>query len=320
MASELHTYLEQLRSSLHLSPQVEGEVVRELHTHVEDRLAELRASGLSEEEAQRALLRRLDRPRVLARQFQQAYLPASWQDALTAAAAFLLVGALYAAHLWSQPLATLGVASAIVGVTLYGLWQGRPTWFYPWAGLALTLLSFFGYFAFVLLERAVRLMAEGHFDALTWLGFGGAALYFPLALTILASCILVASRRDWLDASLMLSPSAPVVVWLTVLHQNGGAREAGLSVVGADTALAATFLAMSVAVAIFVRVRTRSLRLATMFATAALVLLAVSSIYDPQLSLPALTGRALLLFGFLLSPAALEGVVARAIERAAPGD
>ncbi|OGO52050.1 MAG: hypothetical protein A2148_06895 [Chloroflexi bacterium RBG_16_68_14] len=211
------------------------------------------------------------------------------------------------------------MASAIVGVTLYGLWQGRPTWFYPWAGLALTLLSFFGYFAFVLLERAARLMAEGHFDTITWLGFAGAVLYFPLALAILASCIRVASRRDWLDASLMLSPSAPVVVWLAVLHQNGGIREAGLSLAGADTALAATFLAMAAAVAIFVRVRTRSLKLATMLATAALVLLAASSIYEPQLSLPALTGRALLLFGFLLSPAALEAAVARPIERA-PGD
>lgn len=295
-------------------------MVRELCTHVEDRLAELQATGLGKEEALRVLLRRLDRPRVLARQFQQAYRQASWHDVFTAAAAFLLVSALYATHLWSQPPAVIGVAFVIVGVTLYGLWQGRPSWFYPWAGLALTLLSFCGYFAFVLLERAARLMAEGHFDMLPMLGFAGAALYFPLALAILASCILVASRRDWLDASLMLSPSAPVMVWLAVLHQNGGVQEVGASVAGADTALAATFLTMAAAVAVFVRVRTRTLKLATMFATAALALFAVSSIYDPQLSLPTLTGRALLLFGFLLSPAALEAVVTRPTGRIASSE
>ncbi len=73
MSSELHLYLERLRSTLQLSPAEEGEVVRELRTHVQDRLAELEQAGLSEEEAQRVLLRRFDRPQALARQFQQAY-------------------------------------------------------------------------------------------------------------------------------------------------------------------------------------------------------------------------------------------------------
>ena len=320
MSSELHLYLERLRSTLHLSPDEEGEVVRELRTHVQDRLAELERAGLSEEEAQRVLLRRFDRPQALARQFQQAYYQASWHDALTAAAAFLLVGALYATHLWSSPVAVAAVASVVVAVTLYGLWQGRPPWFYPWAGLALTLLSFCGYLAFVLLERAIRLMTEGGLDTLPLMGFAGAALYVPLALVILASCIRAASRRDWLDASLMLSPTAPVVVWLAVLHQSGGLRDIGASVAGADTALAATFLTMAVASAIFVRVRTRSLKLTTMLAAGVLVLLAVSSINEPQLSLAALSGRALLLFGFLFSPAIIEALVTHPIGHSASTD
>lgn len=313
MSSELRSYIERLRAHLHLSPSVEDEVVRELQTHLEDRLAELERAGLAREEAARSLLQRLDRPRALARQFQETHLQASWHDASAAAAAFLLVSALYATHLWSQPAAVLGVASLIVGVTLYGLWQGRPAWFYAWAGLALTLLSFCGYFAFVLLLRAARLMADGGFDRLSLLGLAGAVLYLPVALIILSSCIRAATRRDWLDASLMLAPTAPVVAWLAVLHQSGGVREAAASSAEADTALALIFLAMAVAVVAFVRVRTRAAKAATMIATAALVLLTVSSIYETQLSLPALTARALLLIGFLLSPAALETITLRSL-------
>ena len=311
MSSEIDTYFEQLRSHLHLAPGNEDDVVRELRTHVEDRMAEMDSAGLSERQALHVLLTRLDRPRVLARQFQEAYLQPSWNDGVIAAAAFLLVSALYATHLWSEPLAVVSVAAVIVLVTLYRLWQGRPMWFYPWAGLALTLLSICGYFAFVLLDRSAGLVAGGGVDTVSMLGLAGAALYFPLALFILGSCILVASRRDWLDASLMLSPSAPAVVWLVVLHQNGGLRDVGTSVAAADTALAASFLVMAGAVAMFVRVRTRTLKLATMIGTAAIVLVTLSSIYDAELSMAGLTARGILLLGFLLRPAILQTVLAR---------
>ncbi len=311
MSSELNSYFERLRSSLQVGQQAEDDVIRELRSHAEDRLAELERSGLTRGEAARALLGRLERPRSLARQFREAHSRASWQDASAAAAAFLLASALYATHLWSHPGAVIAVASVIVGVTLYGLWQGRPAWFYPWAGLALTLLSFCGFFAFTVLKGGIPPLSEGKFDAVTVLGVAGAALYVPLAVAILASCILVASRRDWLDASLMLSPSAPVVVWLAVVHQHGGVLEARASVAGADTALAAAFIAMAGAAAVFVRVRTRSAKLTTMIVTAALLLITASYIYDPQLSLATLTARSFLLCGFLLSPAALDALVAR---------
>jgi hypothetical protein len=303
VSPELSAYFERLRAELDLPAPEEEDVVRELRAHVEDRIQELRRTGLDDRQAERAVLRSLERPRTLARRFQQIYRQASWHDALVASAAFLLAGVLFALHLWDEPIAVVGVAAAIVVVTLYGLWQGRPAWFYPWAGLALTLLSFFGYLAFVMLEASA-----GAGDVVSLLGFGGALLYFPLALAILMSCILVASRRDWLDASLMLSPTAPLVAWLAAAHGEGGVRAAGGLVPEADAALAATFLAMALASAIFVGVRSRRAKLATILATGALVLVALGAIYDAEVSLAALSARALLLFGFLLSPAALEAL------------
>lgn len=316
MPSELNTYFERFRASLKLSAETSDEVIRELRTHAEDRLADLERSGLEPDEAARELLRRLDRPRSLARQFREVHEQATRQEAATAAAAFLLAAALFATHLWSMPIAVIGVAAIVVGATLYGLWLGRPAWFYPWAGLALTLLSFCGYLAFTLLQRGATPVGGGS-DAIGALGIAGAALYFPLALGILASCVIVASRRDWLDASLMLSPSAPVIVWLAALQQNGGALDAGTSVAGADSALAGAFLAMAGAAAVFVRVRARAAKLATMVVTAALLMCTVSYIHDPQVSMAALTARSFLVLGFLLSPAALESIATRPLRSAA---
>jgi len=317
VASDLQSYLDRVRSSLGRGSQVENDVVRELQTHAEDRLADLERSGLSRDEALRVLLRRLSGPRSLAREFHEAHRRASWHDVFMATGAFLLTGALFATHLWVAPAAVVGVAALIVAVTLYGLWQGRPLWFYPWAGLALTLLSFCGYLAFVALEETAGPIADGRHEAILVLGFAGALLYVPLALLILASCIRVASRRDWLNASLMLTPTAPVVVWLAMLHQRGGIREGATAMSGPDAALAMTFLSMALAAAAFVRVQSRVAKLATLCVTAALVLFIASAAYDAQLTLSDLAGRALLLFGFLLSPVLLETLSADPQGRAA---
>jgi hypothetical protein len=321
VTNELTTYFDALRSELDLAPHEEREVVNELRAHVDDQLAELRRHGLTVREAERAVLRTLERPRTMARQYQQAFRQATWHDAGVAAAAFLLAGVLFALHLWDQPLAVITVAATIVGATLYGLWQGRPAWFYPWAGLALTLLTFFGYLAYSLLELSAGALGGGiGVGAVGLLGFAGALLYFPLALALLASCIRAASRRDWLDASLMLSPTAPIVAWLATVHHEGGLRDAGALVAGADTALAATLLAMAGAAALFVRARTRSAKLWTIIATGMLALIALSAIYEADLSLTALMARAVLLFGFLFSPAALEAVTTRPLGRPASSD
>lgn len=290
--------------------------MRELQTHVDDRLQELEDAGLSHDEAMRTLLQRFERPRALARKYQDAHSVSTWNDAAIAASAFLLAGVLYASHLWSNAAAVIAVAAVIVAVTLYGLWQGRPRWFYPWAGLALTLLSICGYFAFLLLDRAAGSLGEGGYEPFSLLGIAGALIYVPLAIAILASCVRVASGRDWLDASLMLSPSVPVIAWLTTLHQNGGALEARDAIAGADTALAVAFLAMALAAAVYVRAHARQVRMVTLLAMGFVLLLTISGMQDAGLSLTALMGRALLLFGFLLSPVALEAFALRRMERA----
>ncbi len=311
MAADLKSYIQRLRARLDLDAAVADDIVREMETHIEDRLAELQRGGIDSDHAQRSLSERLGRPTALAREFQQAYASATWNDALTAAAAFLFVAALYATHLWNHPAAVSGVAVVVVAATLYGLWRRRPPWFYAWAGLAFTLLSFCGYFAFALLQRASQPIADGQFEPLAMLGVGGTLLYVPLALIIAASCVRAGSRRDWLDASVMLSPSAPVIVWLAALHEHGGIFDGAAEMAVADMALASTFMLMAAAAGLFVRLRSRPQKLATLIGAATVTLATITAVYDPGVSLNALTARTVLLFGFLLSPALLDALPLR---------
>jgi len=217
------------------------------------------------------------------------------------------VAALFATHLWSQPFIAFVFAASIVAMTFNGLLQRRPPWFYAWAGLALTLLAFCGYFAFSMAERGLSFIGSGSLDVLSAFGLAGAAVYFPLGLFVLLSCILAANRRDWLDASLMLAPSAPVVVWLASLHQGATPGDvADPALTRFDAPLALVFLALAPAVAAFVRVPLRAAKLAIMVATASLLLVASSVGAAGETSLLGLLAQGGALFGLLLAPAAVE--------------
>jgi hypothetical protein len=301
--SPLQAYFQQVRTYLQLDPAVDDEVVRELRAHAEDRLEELRRTGASEDEALRAVIRDFESPRSLARRFQEAHARVTWHDAVLAGLPFLLISALFATHLWRQPVVAFIVGVSVVGVTLNGLRQRRPPWFYGWAGPALTLLIFFGYVAYSMAERAAGLIADGALDLSSAFGLAGAAVYFPLGALILASSLLTATRRDWLDASMMLAPSVPVVTWVVLLHQDVGVGD----VTRMDAAMALVFLAMAPAVAAFVRVPLRSLKLGLLLTTAAVLFGAVVS----SAGLPAVAALALgiALFAFLLTPLVLDAAL-----------
>jgi hypothetical protein len=298
--SPLQAYFQQVRTYLQLDPAVDDEVVRELRAHAEDRLEELRRTGATEDEAMRALLRGFDSPPSLARRFQEAHARVTWHDALLAGLPFLLTSALFATHLWPRPLVAFAVVVAVVGVTLSGLRQRRPPWFYGWAGPALTLLIFFGYVAFSMTERAAGLIIDGELDLLSAFGLAGAAVYFPLGALILISSLLTATRRDWLDASMMLAPSAPVAVWLVLLHQGAGDAATHM-----DATMALVFLAMAPAVGAFVRAPLRAVKLGVLLTTAAALYIVVAA----QLPAVAFVVLGLGLFAFLLTPLALDGVL-----------
>ena len=73
----LSDYLNTIRHNLRLDNIAEGEVLRELRAHIEDKLEELKEKGLSEEEAAKVCLKVMGSAKLVARQLYEARGPGS---------------------------------------------------------------------------------------------------------------------------------------------------------------------------------------------------------------------------------------------------
>ena len=303
MSSEPTAYFERLRMHLRLGDPVESDLVRELATHVEDRVGQLVADGMPEARARETAFAGLGRPQTLAHLVRQAHLVTPWTEALAGAAAFLLVGLMIGAGLWQQPLAAAAAGTLVIAVTLYGLWLGRPAWFYPWAGIALTIPIIVGYIAFAVMHREGPLLLDGTAGPLGLAGFAGSLLYFAVGLVVVAAAMLVAVRRDWLDASVLISPLPCALVWVIAIHRAGGITSAGAALTDTGALLCAIYVCMAVAAVVFLRAPVRSLKVTTLVGAALVLFLGSTLLLDPSGGLVSFAGRAALLLAFLLSPA-----------------
>lgn len=302
MSSEVAGYFERLRNHLRLGDTFESDdVMRELSAHVEDRVAELVRTGMSPSRAEHAVLSGFGRPRTLAHLVRQAHLVTPWADALLGAAAFVFLAVIVGAELWHVPAFAAGGAGLVVALTLYGLWQGRPSWFYPWAGAALTLPLAAGYIAFAVLHREAPALTAGP-HALALAGVAGALLYFPIGLFVVAAAVLVAVRRDWLDASVLLSPLPGVLVEIIAVHRAGGLASGGQPLTG-SALLFGVYLGMAIATLAFLRASTRNVKVMTLVGSAVGLWAVSTLLVDPGGGIVALAARGALLVGFLLSPA-----------------
>jgi hypothetical protein len=304
MSSDINGYFVRLRAHLRLDDSLEDDLLRELAAHVEDRSDALVAEGMAPDRARRTAIDALGRPQTLAHLLHQAHFVTSWRESAFGASAFLLMALLIGPGLWQQPLAATAGGMLIVGVAVYGLWLGRPAWFYPWAGSALTIPVVFGYVAFELLHRELAHVADGTVTAAGLAGIAGAALYFPVGLIVVAAAVLVAVRRDWLDASVLLAPLPCAFVWVVGIHRAGGILADGVgNASGAAAAVAGIYVCMAVVMLMFLRAPLRSVKVTTLVAGAVVLLAGASFLLDPGSDIVTLTGRAALLVAFLLSPA-----------------
>jgi hypothetical protein len=302
MSSEVARYFVRLRAHLRLGDGFESEIVRELQAHIDDRVAELGRNGVQEDRARGVAIRALGRPQTLAHLLRQAEMVTPWAEALFGAAAFVLLALMIGPGLWQQPLAALAASMLVVGVTLYGLWAGRPAWFYPWAGVALTIPVMVGYVAFELLHRELPSIAT-HPGPVALAGVTGSALYFAVGLVVVGAAVAVAVRRDWLDASILLSPLPGVLVWVISQHRSGGILNDANPVSVTSALLCGVFVCMALATVLFLRAPERSLKVTTLVGSALVLFAGSTFLLDPAGDVVTMAGRAALLLAFLLSPA-----------------
>ena len=283
-------YTDRLKGYLRLDPTIEGDVIRELRAHLEDKSHELTESGLTKKEATATATKFLGSPRIVARQMYEVYSQGSWRQSLFAALPHLLVGALFALHWWQSIFWLLGILGAIIGAVLYGWCHGKPTWLFPWLGYCLTPVI------------AVGILLIYLPSGWTWFAI---TAYVPLALLVIFSATKKTIKKDWLFASLMLLPIPIVLGWILALEiEDNLVWLAQLNELAPLIALSFAVLALTVTA--FIRIRQRWAKIGALLTleTIALVIIALGG--KSTIGFGGWLLLALLSLLLLLGPALLE--------------
>ena len=319
MQAEVATYLDEVRTHLHLDPDTESRVISELYSHLQEKVSELQEKGASEPEATREALASFGGARSIARLTYEAYSRGSWMEALIGCQPHMIVAALFATHVWRQPVLLGAAFAAIVLIALLGSRRGTPTWLYSWMGYAV--------FPFVILTgmswdpvvRTVTYVVLGTgTPAPIWeLGMLGALCIFTIWLV--ASTMVKIAKRDWILASLMLLPLPVLVIWLLTISQSDGfifnvlrGFEARFS--RWDMAMAYFCATLGMASVLFIRVRQRVLKAGSILAIGIVGGAAVVRSLWGVGGLFGLIVFSVALLAFLTSPLLLQTVVGREAE------
>ena len=292
MPTVLSHYLENIKGNLRLDFPEEKEVINELKTHIEDRLQELKESGLSEEEATETCLGLLGSAKMVARQIYEAHSQGSWRQALLASMPHLLFGLLFVLNWWHHIGWLLITLILILGAIAYGWWHGKPAWVFSWLGYTLLPVAMVG--------LLLPLLPQGW----SWIAI---FLYIPLALWWLYYIVDQTVRRDWLFSSLMLLPVPIIAGWFLAIEPQSGPTEYSIQRVHEFAPwIGLSFLALALTIVTFTRLRQRWLRIGLLFIAGLLTLTMIVYYADGRLSLLAFLVLGLAMGGLLLIPALLE--------------
>ncbi len=292
MATALSHYLDSIRDNLRLDLSGEREAISELETHIEDRLQELKEAGLSEEEAANTCVRLLGSAKLVARQIYEAHSQGSWQQTLLASAPHLLFGLLFVLNWWQGIGGLLVMLALVLATAIYGWWHGKPAWLFSWLGYS--LLPVIGAGLLLLYLPA----------GWSWVAI---LVYIPLALWFVLSVIVQTIKRDWLHSSLMLFPVPITIGWFLAVGLEGKFPEFSIQRLQ-DLApwIGLSFLALALAVAMFVRLRQRWLKIAVLAVSGLFTLAMVAFYAKGELSWPTFLVLILVMFGIFLTPALVE--------------
>jgi hypothetical protein len=292
VATVISQYLDDVRDNLRLDRASETEVIRELQTHIEDRVAEVKESGLSEEEATRVCLRVFGSAKLVARQIYEAHSQGSWRQALMASLPHFLFGLLFALNWW-QGIGWLVVTlGSILSIAIYGWWRGRPIWLFPWLGYSLIPVIVAG---ILLIYLPI---------GWSWLAV---VVYVPLALWLICFVAIQTIKRDWLYIALTLLPIPIIIGWFLAVAEEGQLLVLSMEQIQQSARwIGLSFLALGTTVAAFIRLRQRWLKVTLLVVSGFSTLVMVACYAGGRLSFPTFLALNLVMLGLLLAPALLE--------------
>jgi hypothetical protein len=292
MTPDLADYLENIKytSKLHLTD--ESTIIGELETHLEDKLQELKDSGLSEEEAIETCLGQMGSPALVARQIYEAYSQGSWKQVFMASLPHLLFGALFALNWWHHISWLILSLILVAAITIYGWWHGKPTWVFSWLSFSL-----------------LPVLAVGILLVYTPKGWSLIAIpvYIPLASWWLIHIIIQTVKKDWLFSSVMLLPIPIIIGWFLAISPEGKLTEFSLE---RATLMAPwiglSFMALALTIATFIRIRQRWLRIGLLALSGVITLTLVVNYAYGQINTLMFVGLMLVMWGVFLVPPLLE--------------
>jgi YD repeat-containing protein len=310
MLTELDAYLEQVRSHLHLDSETEKHIVLELRSYFDDKLTELHEVGVPQRQALQQAIESFGRPRSVARLLYEAHHRVTWPEVGLAALPHFMIAFLFAVGGWDRWLLAPSLLVPIVAVTLYGWWQGKPGWLYPWVGYSLVPLIITGYlFLPVLGQLAGVFLSSGPAPDILTLAIWG--IYLPIALWLIVSTTVKVARRNWMLASLMLLPLPVVVAWLILLERAGGLLSTEVAVHDADGTMALAYIGLGLTTAVFIRLRAGALKIGALMVVTFSMFVGIFQSEDVGIGFFSMVLTAILIFAFFLAPAAVEPVADR---------
>ncbi len=292
MTQDVTQYLESIRDNAHLDRADEGGVMSELEAHIEDKICELKESGLTEEEAARTCIWEMGSIKSVARQIYEAYSQGSWRQVLMAAMPHFTFGLLFMLNWWHYPQWLSIVLLITLGIAIYGWGHGKPAWVFPWLGYALIPVIAAGILLLYLPSN--------------W-SFIGLIIYFPLAAWWFFRIVVQTTRKDWLLSTMMLLPLPIIVGWFLAIAPSGKLNEASLDKVNTCAPwIGLSFMIMAFTIGTFIRIRQRWLRVGLLSVSGLLTLTAAIYLATGNFNYAVFLGPMLGMWGVLLVPPLLE--------------
>jgi hypothetical protein len=214
MSTIIEEYLHDVKNNLRLEASDEKEIITELANHIEDEVKELKKNGLLDEDAVNTCIRFLGSAKSVAHQIYEAHSQGSWRQALMASLPHLLFGLVFTLNWWRGMGWLLAMLIIVLGTTVYGWWNRKSTWLFPWLGYSLLPVIVAG-LSLLYLPRA-----------LAWVAI---IVYLPLALWLIYRVVSRTLRKDWLYLSLMLLPMPIIISWFLVSEWKGGLNSDSLA-------------------------------------------------------------------------------------------
>jgi plasmid stabilization system protein ParE len=306
---QVRDYLSRIREHLYLEPAAELQVMRELRTYFEERIAEYRESGYSEDEAVRLAVKSFGRPKVIARLMHEAHSQRTWGEALLAALPHFVVAIVFGLGLWYHLWIPV-ILAPIAAVTIWGWWQGKPFWLYPWVGYSLLPLLVAGYFLVPIINKTVLELLLGGASIADAMILFGILVFYSVSVVIIAATAVRVVKRDWILTSLMLFPLPVVGGWMIMRDKAIGLMSGSSEALHAlDLRMTWALVTLGLSTIIFLRLRHRSHKLGALVVAGLLAFTLVWHMTGQPVSLPALVLTALLLGFFFLAPALAEPIV-----------